>query len=309
MRSSTDRVCLLNIETVYGTATALAAAQAILLMEAEIQPVADKLERNVDLPYFGGDPFVLVGKRITLTAKCDLLGHATPGTAAPLGKLYRACAHAETLVPVGPPISVVYNPISNGFESACLDFYWAGIRFRMLGARGSLDMDFSIKQYAQGTVNLTGILVIPEDGEAPTPISWTAFQTPAAIETETWQVTVNSVNVCAQSLSLQQNATVNLIECSEGREVNITDRKPSGTLRVYKDELLSVWNPWSIADAQQIIVLQNSITKGAGLNVAVDMRVQLEYPKPTDIDGIAGFEIPFTCIPNAGDDEYTIVVS
>lgn len=306
LRSAMERVCLLNIETTYGVPATLGAAQAILLMESEIQPAADKLERNLDLPYFGGDPFVLVGKRITLTGKCDLLGHGTPGTAAPLGMLYRTCAHAETL---SAGVSATYNPISKDFESASVDFFWAGCKFRMLGVRGSLDMSFDIKSFAMGSISLTGILVLPTDGEAPAAIDWTVFQTPAAIETETWEVVVGGVNVCAQKLQLQQNATIALIECSEGREVVITDRKPSGSLTVYKDATLATWNPWSVANAQGIIVLENTITKAAGLNCKVDMRVQLEYPKPTTLDGLAGFEIPFSCIPDDGDDEYTIVLT
>jgi hypothetical protein len=305
LRSSTDRVALLDIETVYGTAATMTEVDAILLMDTQVTPTADKLERNTDSPFFGADPFVLVGKRVTLTAMCDLIGHATPATAAPLGKLYRILGHSQTLVPVGPPIEAVYAPISKDFESATIDFYWAGIRCRMTGARGSLDMEFSIKTFAKGTINVTGIFSIPTDAEPPAGIVWTAFQTPPAIETESWEVIVDGVNVCAQSLTMQANATVNLIECSEAREVAYTERKPTGVLRVYKDATLATWNPWSIADAQDIIVLENTVTKAAGLNVSVPMRAQLEYPKPIDIDGVAGFEIPFSLIPSgAGGDEY-----
>lgn len=305
MRSATDRVALLGIEASYNTPATITAASAILLMDATVQTVADKLERNIDMPHFGGDPFVLVGKRVTLSATVDLLGHGTPGTAAPLGALYRICGHSETLVLT---TSATYAPISKAIASATVDFYWAGVLFRMTGVRGSLDMAFNIKDYAKGTVNLTGILTLPADGEPPAGISWTTFQTPAPIEADTWEVVVGGVNVCAQQLSLSQNATVNLVECSEGREVMITDRKPTGTLRVFKDATLATWNPWSIANGQTVVTLTNTIVKSAGLNVSVPIRAQLEYPKPTDIDGLAGYEIPFTAIPTgAGGDEYSLI--
>lgn len=303
LRSSTDRVCLLDIETTYGVAATMTAADAIVFMDSDIQPAADKLERSIDRPYFGGNPFVLVGKSITLSGTIDLLGSATAGLAAPLGKVYRACCHAETLTAL---TNSIYNPISRSIESATIDFYWAGVRFRMLGARGTLDMDFSIKSYAKGTINLTGLLVLPQDGEAPGPIDWSAFQTPPAVESETWEVIVDGVNVCAQQLTMTQNGTIVLTECSEGREVIVTDRVPTGVLRVYKDTTLAIWNPWAIADAQEIVLLENTVTKGAGLNCSVPMNVQLEYPKPIDIEGVAGFEIPFTVIPVDGDDEYTM---
>lgn len=307
LRSSTDRVGLLAIETTYGTPATIAAANAILLMNSQIQPAADKLERNIDKPYFGGDPFVLVNKRVTLTADIDLLGPASAslGDPAPMGVVYRTCGHAETLIAT---TSAEYNPISKDFESATVDFYWAGIKFRMTGVRGYMDMSFNIKQYAMGKINLTGLLTIPTDGEAPSGIDWSAFQTPPAVDADTWTVTVGGTDVCAQSLDINANATVNLIECSNAREVAITERKPAGTLKVYKDATLATWNPWSVAEAQSVVTLQNNIVGGAGLNLTMPILAQLEYPQPTDIDGVAGFDIPFTCVPSgAGGDEYSLL--
>lgn len=305
MRSATDRVALLAIETAYGTAPSLTGANAILLMGAQIQPAAEKLTRQLDRPYFGGNPFVLIGKRVTLTAECDVIGAATPGAAAPLGGLYRICGHSETLG--ASPDNAVYAPVSRGFASGTLDFYWAGAKFRLTGVRGSIDFDFSIKQYAKGSVNLTGILSVPEDGEAPSGINWDAFQTPLPIETESWSVSVGGVQVCAQQLSLQAGAQVNMIECSEGREVVIANRAPTGTLRLMKDANLATWNPWQIADNHGIAEIVSSITGRAGAQVKLAIRAQLEYPKPIEIDGMAGYEIPFEAVPSgAGGDEYSL---
>ncbi|GEM_PF-2913696 len=301
-----NRVALLKKETVYGTDAVPAAANAILLMNTQITPTADKLDRSVDRPYFGGDPFVLVGKRVELSAECDILGAPTVGTAAPLGQLYKICGHNETLT-AGPPADTTYAPISQNFDSASVYFYWGGVLCKMTGVRGSLDFDFSIKQYAKGTVKLTGQFSVPTDAALPTGINWTPFQTPAAIEAQVWQVLVGAQNVCAQSLTLSSNTKVGLIECSNAREVVISDRKPSGSLKVFKDQTLATWNPWAIADAQNIVTLTNTITKGAGLNVSLPIRAQLEYPKPIDIDGVAGYEIPFVAVPSgAGGDEYSL---
>lgn len=311
LRQSTDRVCLLDLEGTYGTPATMTAADAILMMESEVQTLADKLDRVVDRPFFGGDPFVLVGKRVQLTGTVDVIGAATPGLTAPLAKLYKACQHAETLIVAdpGPPAVVaaaLYNPISRNLDSATVDFFWCGIKFRMTGVRGSMDFDYSIKNYAKATVTLTGLLTIPDDEEAPGGIDWTAFQTPAAIEAGVWTVTVDGTNVCAQQLTMQQNATVSLIECSEAKEVVVTARKPSGTLRVLKDATLATWNPWQIAEDQQTIDLISTIEKADGLNVEHIIHAQLEYPKPVDIEGVAGFEIAYTAIPTgAGNDEYT----
>lgn len=303
--STRNVVAFLHMETTYGTPPTVVVGDAILLMNTQVVPAADKLERDVDRPYMGGDPFVLVGKRVTLTADCDLLGPASGfGTSpAPLGGLYRTCGHAEVLVPA---TSVAYNPISVNFESSTVDFYWAGAKFRMTGVRGYMDFSFNIKTYAKGSVTLTGLLTQPADGTAPSPVVWTAFQTPPAIESGVWTVSVGGTAVCAQSIEIQQNATVSLIECSNSRQVVCTDRKPGGTLKVYKDQTLTVWNPWAVADAQAVVTIVNTITKGAGLNMTMPLKAQLEYPKPSDFDGVAGYEIPFSLVPASGGDEYVM---
>lgn len=415
LRSTKDRVALLKIESTYGTDASPGAAQAILLMNSTINPLADKLERQTDRPFFGGDPFVLINKRIELEAECDLIGNATAGTAAPLGALYRACCHSETLVAaelsapgtltpttnttggtlaaatyyykltainaigetvgsaeasqattgststvglswsavVGatgyklyrstssgaetylttlgavtsytdtgaispgtqpPPsanttVGAIYRPISTSFASATVYFYQAGVLYKMTGVRGYIDFDQSINNYSKGKVKLTGLLTAPTDGEAPGGIDFSAFQTPAAIQTETWEVICGGVNVCAKALTLNQNATIGLQECSESREVAVSDRKPTGTLRVLKDSALATWDPFALADQQQVVTLISRVTKASGLNVEIPIRAQLEYPKPADVDGFAGYEINFTAVPSgSGGDEYALIV-
>lgn len=304
MRSYTDRCVLLAIEASYGVAPALAAANAILLRNSQIQPAADKLERNNDKPYFSGNEFVLVGKRVTLTGETDLIGAALAGSAAPLGALYRTCGHSEVLA---AGVSATYSPISRNFASAAIDVFIGGIKYRMLGVRGSIDQDYTVKQYAKATVNLTGLLTGPIDAEPPAGIDWTAFMRPAAIETETWEVTVDGVNVCAQQLTLQANATIAVIECSEGREVAITNRTPGGVLRVFKDSPLATFNPHAIAESQAIVPLLQTITAPGGRSVETAIRAQLEMPRPTEIEGQLGFEIAYTAVATgAGGDEYSI---
>jgi hypothetical protein len=306
LRSVEDRAALIKIEVTRGTDSIPAAANAMLLMESSIAPAADKLERKVDRPFYGGDPFVLVGKRVELNSKVDLLGAAAAGTAAPLGTIYRICGHSEVLV---ADTSATYAPISKNFESATIYFYDSGMWWKMLGCNGSIDIDWSIKGYAMGTLKCIGTFAVPTDGEVPSGIDWTTFQTPPAIETETWEVTMDSgagaVAVCAQKLTLTQGADVKIIECSNNRQAFIAGRKPSGSLTVYKDATLATWNPFQIAADHTIVTLASTITKAAGLNVATTIRAQLELPKPTDIDGLRGLEIPYVAIPSgAGGDEY-----
>lgn len=304
-RSANDRVVLAAVETTYGTAPTMNAATAILAMNSTVRTIGEQLARNVDSSFFGGDPFVNVGKRVELDFECDLIGHATPGTAAPLSAIYRACGHAQTL---DPGVDALYAPVSTGQASCTIDFYWAGVKFRMTGCRGSMDVEWAIKTYAKCKIKMIGLLTIPTDQEPPSGISFSAFQTPAAIETPTWAVVIDPgtpYSAHATSLTLNQGATLPLIETSESRQVIWTDRKPSGELIVVKNDALTTFDPWTLADAHTVVDITSTVNGGAGKIVTSAIRAQLGYPEPTEVEGVAAFKIPFTAVPDAGDDEYS----
>lgn len=302
-RSAKDRVGLAKLESTYGTAPSMAAADAVLLMNASIKTIGDKLERNIDSNFYGGDPFVLVGKRVELDFEVDVLGHATPGTAPPLTAIYQACGWEQTLQ---AGVDASFKPKSTAQASATIDFFWAGVRFRMTGVRCSYDFEYAIKTYAKMKVKAVGLLTLPTDQEPPSGISFAAFQTPAAIETPTWLVSIGAYNAHCVSLMLNSNAELPLIETSESRQVVWVDRKPAGELIVVKNDTLATWNPWTIADGHNIVTITNTITGGAGKNLTMPIRAQLGYPEPTEYEGVAALKIPFTALANAGDDEFTV---
>lgn len=304
-RSATDTVALLKIESSYGVAPTMAAADAILIMEPTLQVEAQQLSRAIAKPFFGGDPFVLVGKTITLSFMCDLLGASTPGNASPLSSLYRICGHSETLT---PGTSAVYAPISTGIPSATVDFYWAGERHRLTGARGTMDMTFEIDNYGRAQVVLTGIYNGPIDGTAPGPISFAAFQTPQAIDTPNWSVQVGAYAAHARSLNINQGGQVSRVATSESTQIMVTARNSTGQLVAMKAADLSVWNPDSIANAHTVETIVAAITGSPGRNVSITARAQLGMPNRSQpVEGLAAYQIPLSIIPSgAGGDEYSI---
>lgn len=304
-RSATDVVALVALETTYATPPTIGAADAVQLIEPSIEIAGEQLQRNIAKPFFGGSPFVLTGKRITLSATIDLIGAATPGNASPFGRLYRICGHSEVLTPT---TSAVYAPVSTGIPSATIDFFWAGERIRMVGVRGTMEMDFSIDNFPRATVTLTGIYAGPTDASPPTGINWTAFQTPQAIETPNWSVQVGSYAAHARQLTINQGGQVALVSTSESAQVLITARNSTGNLIVVKDADLSVWNPTAIANQHTIQTITCSVSGSAGRNVSLTARAQLGMPsRNSPVEGLAAYTIPLSIIPSgAGGDEYSI---
>lgn len=301
-RSNTDRLILVDIESTYGSAATMSSADAVLAMNASVQTIAEQAARPLDRNYMGNDPFVLIGKRVELSFEIDLIGHATPGTAAPCGKILRMCGFEETLTPA---TSSVYAPVLTNAdaESATIDFFWAGAKFRMTGCRGALDVEHGVKTFGKAMVRAIGLLTIPADEEPPSGVSWSAFQTPPAIEQSTWALTVGAHSPHATSFKVSDNAELPLIETSESRQVVWVNRKPTGELICVKNDALSSWNPWSIADAHTIVTITSTVNGGAGKITAVAVRGQLGYPEPTEVEGVAAYRIPFSEVPSeAGND-------
>jgi hypothetical protein len=311
-RSTKDTAVLAKVESNYGTAPPMAAGDAIKAMDVTIRTLADTLEQDISRPYFGGNPGVLVGRRIELDFTVDLIGASTPGDSATLAAIYRGCGHSETLVAhdPGPPevlASATYAPVGmTGQASVTIDFIWAGVRFRMTGARGSMDVEWSIKDHAKAKCKFIGRLIQPIDQEPPGGIDLSAFTTPPALEAPTWSMTIGAYSCAVRQLTLNANAQLPLIEAGGGlNEVVWTERKPGGEILIIKRDLLSTFNPWAIADAQGITLLTSTVTGGAGKNVVTTIRAQLGYPEPTDIEGVAGYKIPYVAIPNAPGNEYS----
>lgn len=298
-----NRAILFKAESAYGQdALPTAIANALLSFEGSVKLEADKLERKQDLPYFGGDPFVLVGKRATAEFTIEMIGAAAAGTSAPIAPVLLCLGHAETLT---AGVKAVYNPVSSAFASATIYFYHAGVLFKIRGARGTVEWDISIKDYAKGKCTFTGIITVADISEAtPGALTLTAFQVPPAVEMETMFVSVGGVTLNAQKLTLNQNGDVKMFEGSEAREVAITDRKPSGTLTIFADELAN-FHPWQIADslANQAIVLE--VDGGPNRKCALDLgAAQLEYASIDNSDGATVWTIPYVAKPKLGGDEY-----
>lgn len=297
------KVLLLEVETTYGTdPTPLPATDGVLAMNCSISLEADKLEREIDRAHFTANPFVLVGRRCMIEFDFEPLGNSTVGLAAPCASVLRGCAHAQVLVPV---TSATYNPISSAIESVTI-YYWIGDqRFAITGARGTVDFEWSIKQFGKGHAKFTGLFAIPTNTAIVTP-TLTAWQDPPAIETETWDLTVDGDQINAVSLTLSQGQEIPIHEGSEAREVASMDRAASGVLRCY-DPRVDGFDFWTLAKNHTKVPIVSTVNGGAGKIVTVTLgTVQFELPKFVEIDKAVGLEIPFHAIANTGNDEYTI---
>jgi hypothetical protein len=299
LQQSDVRGLVAAIQAAAGTPTALVpATHGVLAISGQYRYQTDELEREIDRPGHGARPFVNIKRRCNFEFGMELRGHATPGTAAPIGTILRGCGFAQNLVATE---SAIYSLVNSGHEMLTVDGYEAGSVAHGHDVRGVVTrVEMSIRNFAKAQVTLLGLPPVPpdlpiEDAALPN-IVYTAFQAPVPIETETFEVDIDGVKLNAISLMVDTNAQVEIYEGSEARFVHQAQKyRPSGTLRVFKEQRAD-FNPEDIAGQHLQQPLYAQIV-GGGEILRLDLAgVQLGNATPSDEGGIAAWDIPWKAV-------------
>lgn len=299
------RALQLKIETTEGTdAVPTGAADTVQVMDLSVQIEADNQDRNLDRTTFGGRPTSLVRKRGIVTGNVELIGHGTPGTAAPIGPLLRACGHAQTLVAV---TSARYRPLSTGIPSASIYAFHGLERYRILAARGMLSsLAFNIDDYPKAQFELRGNPETMTEAALPTDGDVSAFQVPPVIVQENSVMTIDGFDVDGKGLEIRPAVDLQIVHHTNARVARHVDRLTEVTLRFFRSAY-SDKNIHALAEAETPVPVSFEVTTSAGKNILVELpAVQLLLPKAVEIDGHFAWEVIGRCLPDAGDDEYGI---
>ena len=144
-------------ESVYGADALPDGSDAILVTEPTITPMmGDTVERNNARPYFGANQQVHVGTHVQVQFKVEIAGHATEDTAPLWGILLEACAFAET---INTGTDIDYDPTSteSSIESLTIYFFRDGQKHALLGAMGTVTLEFTKKQLPYFAFTFTGL--------------------------------------------------------------------------------------------------------------------------------------------------------
>ncbi len=168
-----------KIEGTEGVAETLAAADGLRISNFNFVPTIDMVERNLlgsDLSAFASLP----GKRSGIISfDVELKGSGTAGDAPEWGELLKACGFSETIV---GGASVTYAPISASIPSMTLAGYLDGMKFLLLGVRGTVVFDITAGQAGKMSFTFTGADFTVTD-EAQLSITYDTLKPPVALAT------------------------------------------------------------------------------------------------------------------------------
>tara|TARA_Y100001973_G_scaffold50639_2_gene75135 strand:+ start:4005 stop:4934 length:930 start_codon:yes stop_codon:yes gene_type:complete len=300
------RTILAKIESTVGTDSVPGSANAIKVRELTIEPIqSDEVTRDLVRGYLGNFETLLANTRVQITAECELAGSGTAGTAPRYGPLLKSCGFSET---VASGTSVTYAPVSSAISSCSIYYNTDGILHKITNCRGTMSIACETGAIPTISFTMTGVYVTPTDAAIPS-TSYGAQADPLLFKAgNTSAFQIHGHAGALQSWSLDMNNEINYRELVGGtKTVELLDRAPSGTLSIEAPTLAT----------KDFFTIAAGATKGnntflhgttAGNKVTVSCpQSDLGAVTYSDNDGVVMLEIPYTAVPNTGNDEVSIV--
>lgn len=200
----------------------------------------------------------------------------------------------------------VYTPISASIPSVAFATYVDGVCHKMLGCRGNMSIDLSVKTIPKLKFEFTGIYVAPTDSANPTPVV-SEFTVPLASNTtNTTGFALLGYSGYLESLSLNLNNVVNFKNLIGSEMVELNDRKISGSISL-EATTIAQKDFWSAVLAQTTGALVLTHGTQCGNKVAINCpRVMLDSPEYKELNMSMMLTANISVLPNTGNDEMTL---
>ena len=301
------RLILIETESTYGTDPTPSGTDAVLVRDLNITPQqSDVVNRDVVRPYLGASEQLLANTRVECSFSVELAGSGTAGTAPQYGKALKACGLSETVV---ASTSVTYAPVSSSFDSVTIYYNIDGLRHKVTGCRGTFSINCAVGEIPTIDFTFTGVYVAPDDSALPT-ATYANQASPLIFKNgNTSSFQLLSYAGALQAFSFDLGNSLVYRELVGGtKEVLLTDRAGTGSTTI---EAVSIASKDYFTAALTDSSLGNlDFTHGSTAGNIVDFastRVDIGDVSYSDQDGIAMFNIPYTCVPStSGNDEFSL---
>ena len=301
------RVILIETESSYGTDPTPEGTDVVLVTDLSITPQSsDVVNRDVVRPYLGSSEQLLANTRVECTFSVELAGSGTAGTAPRYGSALKATGLSET---VASGTSVTYAPVSSSFSSVTIHYNVDGVRHKVTGCRGTFSINAEVGAIPTIDFSFTGIYNAPTDTALPT-VTYGNQATPLIFKNgNTSGFQLLSYAGALQSLTMDLGVTTVYRELVGGtKEVIITDRASNGTVSIeaptiaQKDYFTSALTDSSLGNLQFL----HGTTAGNKVQLT-STKVDIGDVNYGEMDGVAMLEIPYTLVPSAANNEFSLI--
>ena len=295
------------------------AADVVLVRDLSITPQAsDVVNRDVVKPYLGASQQILANTRVECTFSVELAGSGTLGTPPRYGKALQACGLSQVITDEESPSgndTVTYTPVSAGFGSVTIHYNVDGVRHKVQGCRGTFTINGAVGEIPSIEFSFIGIYVPPADHPLPTisAANYADQATPLVFN----QANTNSFQLLSFAGALMNvnvdigNELVYRELVGGKKEVLVTDRATTGSVTIEAPKLSGSGSKDFFAAAIAEGTLGNlQFTHGTADGNKVQFtssKVDIGDVAYGEADGIVMLEIPYTCVPDAANNEFSLV--
>lgn len=301
------KAILAKIEDSYGVdATPTGEANALQATNVQLTPMeAREISRDLDRPYLGGQPQLLVDTHVALSFEIELAGAGTAGTPPAYGPLLRACGFAET---VTPESDVQYDPVSASHESVSIYFNQDGTNHKLLGSRGSVALRYRAGEIPKLLFRFLGLFADPAVVALPS-VTLSAWQDPLPVsDANTPTFKLGNFSAVMQEAELDIGNDVQFRGLVGEESILIVDRAGSGRIAI-EAPALGTMDFFALAKEHTRVALSLVHGTEAGNIVEVSApKFQIGRPSYENSQNLVHLRIPGVLTPNAGNDELAIIV-
>ena len=308
------RVILIELESSYSVDPNPTATDAVLVRDLTITPQAsDVVSRDLVRPYLGASEQLLANTRVECTFAVELAGSGVVGTPPRYSSALKACGLSEAITDESSPTgndTVTYTPLSATFPSVTIHYNVDGVRHKVTGARGTVEISAEVGEIPVLNFSMQGIYVAPDDEALPT-VSYANQATPLIFKNgNTSGFQLLSFSGALQSFSFDLGNELVYQELVGGtKQVLLVDRAANGSVAIEAPTLSQKdYFAASLTDSTLGNLQFTHGTEDGNKVQFISTKVDIGDVNYGDIDGIASLEIPYTLIPStSGNDEFSLI--
>ena len=302
------RVILIEAESSYATDPTPTATDAVLVRDLTITPQSsDVVSRELIRPYLGASEQLLANTRVECTFAVELAGSGSAGTAPRYGSALKACGLSEVVV---SSTRVTYAPVSTGFSSVTIHYNIDGVRHKVTGARGTVELSAEVGQIPVLNFSMQGIYNAPDDSALPS-VTYGNQEEPLIFKNgNTSSFQLLSFGGALQSFNFDLGNELVYQELVGGtKQVLLVDRQATGSVTIQAPTIAQ-------KDFFAAALVDNTLgnlqfthgTTAGNIVQFISSKVDIGDVNYGDIDGIASLEIPYTLVPStSGNDEFSLI--
>lgn len=301
---------LAKVERTYATDPTPAGTDAMLTSIPEFDYKTDRRERDYVRSSLSPIGFGVGARRATLRFKTELKGAngATAVTPTDLEPLFQACGCTAA---DNSTTSRQYTPAADpdGEDTSATIYFWIdGIKWEMLGARGTAVLNFDTDGHPWVDWTLTSLYANPTDTENATAAGIQDHVPPACLNVGLTIGSYSPVGVRKVTLDLgmEVGEVQDMQEESGLSKIYIKGRTPKLTIECDADTLAN-FDPFSLHEDGTLSAISMTVGGTAKNKVKISApKAMLEEPKVVNVDGRMGYQLSFLLTANTGDDEFKI---